>query len=349
MTKLHFYDPDLTYEENYEKGPFFDAEIAAKLNQNPFSEEKKNPREFLNQKVNSTIGIPAGPLLNANFVEAALKLGYDLPVYKTVRNKPLKTNPFPNIVGVKVDGTLHSGDTVFATAGIDQNITNSFGVPSFDPEIWQPDMKKAVEAAGEGQVVIGSFQWSGDQEVEDYGESALLVAETGARIIEANLSCPNEGRGDLLCFDIDKVVAVVKSINRAVSDRPLLLKLSYFADEKQLRDLVEKVGAKVQGFSVINTIPARVETSDGKLALGPGREISGICGSAIKWAGLDMVKRLNDLRDELGLDFVIMASGGIMNPADAHEYYAQKANAAMSATGAMIDPLLARKIKEELS
>jgi dihydroorotate dehydrogenase len=62
-----------------------------------------------------------------------------------------------------------------------------------------------------------------------------------------------------------------------------------------------------------------------------------------------MVERLSNLRDELGMDFVIMASGGIMNPTDAKEYYDRNADAVMSATGAMIDPLLARKIKEELN
>ncbi|MCL2451969.1 tRNA-dihydrouridine synthase [Candidatus Saccharibacteria bacterium] len=339
MKKFYFYDPSLTYEENYERGPFVD------IPKSPPPATK--PREFLGFRVNSTIGIPAGPLLNANFVEAALALGYDLPVYKTVRSRAQKSNSWPNIIGVEIDGQLRNGDTVRAVDTIDQNITNSFGVPSFEPEIWQPDMKKAVQAAGDGQVVIGSFQWSSGQGIEDYGVTARLVAETGAKIIEANLSCPNEGTANLLCFDIDRVTAVVKAVRSAVSDRPLILKLAYFADDNALRRLVEAVGRNVQGLAAVNTIPARVVTADGQPALGEGREISGVCGQAIKWAGLDMTERLKNLRAELGLDFVIMASGGIMNAGDAKEYYDRGADAVMSATGAMIDPMLAHQIKEK--
>ena len=78
---------------------------------------------------------------------------------------------------------------------------------------------------------------------------------------------------------------------------------------------------------------------------GPGRLTSGVCGSAIKWAGLDMVARLGRLREELSLKFSIVGCGGVTTPADYEEYRAAGTDAAQSATGAMWNPYLAREIK----
>ena len=36
------------------------------------------------------------------------------------------------------------------------SISNSFGVPSRDPDEWQPDMQKAIAAAGDGQLLVPS-------------------------------------------------------------------------------------------------------------------------------------------------------------------------------------------------
>lgn len=41
---------------------------------------------FFGFKVNSPFGIPAGPLINGNFVKAALNKGFDICTYKTVRS-----------------------------------------------------------------------------------------------------------------------------------------------------------------------------------------------------------------------------------------------------------------------
>jgi dihydroorotate dehydrogenase len=58
-----------------------------------------------------------------------------------------------------------------------------------------------------------------------------------------------------------------------------------------------------------------------------------------------MVKRVKALRDDMGLKFVIVGVGGITKPEDYDEYRAAGADAAMSATGAMWNPLLAQEIK----
>lgn len=45
-----------------------------------------------------------------------------------------------------------------------------------------------------------------------------------------------------------------------------------------------------------------------------GRDRSGVCGNAIRGAGLDMVARLAAIREKLGLDFAINGVGGVVSP-----------------------------------
>ena len=113
---------------------------------------------------------------------------------------------------------------------------------------------------------------------------------------------------------------------------------------------MEKLGNIVNGFSAINTIPAPVYNPDGMQALpgGEWRLKSGICGTPIKWAGLDMVKRLKQLREEFNTKFKIVGVGGVMSPSDYHEYRSAGADIVMSATGAMWNPYLAEEIKKTI-
>jgi len=70
-----FFNPEKTYEENFEHGPFGDFADGKIL------KEKGEPKHaFLGQKVYTSFGIPAGPLLNGTYVKAALDKGFDLQI-----------------------------------------------------------------------------------------------------------------------------------------------------------------------------------------------------------------------------------------------------------------------------
>ena len=77
-----FYDPDKSYKENFEQGPFgafANGEVLA----NPIGKTYGVDfgYDFLGFKVNSPFGIAAGPLINGNFAQAALDIkGFDLNV-----------------------------------------------------------------------------------------------------------------------------------------------------------------------------------------------------------------------------------------------------------------------------
>lgn len=346
-----FFDPLKTYEENYKKGPF--GEFANKK----VYKEKGIPDHYLfGLPIFTPFGIPAGPLLNSKFVNAALDKGFDLVEYKTVRTKFRLSNEWPNVLGVKVKGNL---TLEMAEKGVIGNqkygnplaVTNSFGVPSMDPEVWQKDLIKSVKHAKKGQVVIGSFQGTTEGDVskfiKDYALAAKLVKKTGVKVIEVNLSCPNEGSSHLVCFDVPRTVEIVEAIKNEIGNTPLIIKIAYFEDQKNLEKLIKSIGKIVQGISAINTIPAKVYKENGEQALpgGPMRLKSGTCGHPIKWAGLEMTERLFNLRNELGFNFKIIGVGGVTQASEYFEYRSKGADAVMSATGAMWNPLLAQEIK----
>ena len=352
FTHDSFYDAKRSYEENYDDGPFGDF-----ANDDVFQMDGEPQESFLGLPVYAPFGIPAGPLPNAAFVEAAFKKGFDLPVYKTVRTRAHGCHPWPNVLAVHPDGDLtldKAAGELVADGDYRQplSITNSFGVPSKDPDEWQVDMRKAVESAGNGQVMIGSFQGTNDGKgvqafIDDYVLGARLVKETGANILEANLSCPNEGTANLLCFDTDRVVQIADAIKQEIGNTPLLLKLAFFQDDDHLNDYVKRVGKLVDGLVAINTIASSIIDKNGEQALpGEGRVRSGVCGASILWAGLDMVKRLRTFRDSAGLDFKIVGTGGVTEAKDYERYRRAGADAVMSATGAMWNPWLAREVKE---
>ena len=356
MLQTPFYDPEKPYEENFEKGPFGE-----------FSDGKVIPNkgepeyDFFGNKVYSPFGIPAGPLINGNFVQAALDKGFDIATYKTVRTKNYSCHNWPNVLSVDIPGDL-TMEMAQGKLVADHNyheplsITNSFGVPSQDPEFWQKDLSRVVKNVRPGQIVVGGFQGTKTEDgdvtsyINDFRLAARLLKETGVKVIEVNLSCPNEGTAHLLCFDTDRSAIVADAIKNEVGDMPLIVKTAYYQDDAALREFVSKVGGIVDGISSINTIAAEIVDAEGNQALpGEGRSRSGVCGHSIKWAGLGMTKKLRDLREELGMKYTIIGVGGVTTADDFQEYRTAGADVVMSATGAMWNSHLAQEVKETLS
>ena len=352
MLQAPFFDPNKTYYENWEQGPF-----------NGFSDGVVVPAppaarfSFFGFPLNYPLGIPAGPLLNGAYVKAALDKGFDVPVHKTVRSKTHPCNEWPNVLGADIpdDLTLEMAQSPIVVRNEYKeplSITNSFGNPSYEPDVWMADLRDSIAHARSGQLVMCSFEgtkregMTTEDYVRDWADGMQLLKDAGVQVVEANFSCPNEGAAQLLCFDVPKVQMVAHAIKEKIGDTPLVIKIAYF-NEDALRELVKETGGIVDGYSAINTIPAPVVNPDGSQALiGAHRVKSGICGHAIKWAGLDMVKRLAALREELGMEYEIIGCGGVTVPADFKEYRDAGANVVMSATGAMWNPYLAKEIRE---
>jgi dihydroorotate dehydrogenase len=369
---LPFYDPTLSYQENYDLGPFGGiledptAEESAAL---ALSEERWTSVAGL--RVRRPLGIPAGPLLNSKYTGAAFKWGFDLLHYKTVRSRRWPAHPAPNVL--RVDSgeippedlgavplkarPFTRGEAVDA-AGL--SITNSFGMPAQEPEVWQADMERAVRAAGPGQALIASVYGTDDPDagpgayVADFARTAAMCRETGAHAIEVNLSCPNLGGHGLLCHDAASAGEVCRQAREAVgSDAILVAKVGSYpvgaAGDQTLARVIEATAPYLQGYGVINAVPVPVVSGEGSAALrGAGRDLAGVCGAALRPTGLAMVRRVAAVRERSGFDFAIIGVGGMGSPADYLAYLDAGADAVQGATGPMWNYRLAVEIAAAL-
>lgn len=353
MLQAPFFDPLRSYEDNYDLGPF-----GAFASHDVYEQAGEPSHDFHGHKVYAPLGIPAGPLLNSAFCAAAFQKGFDIAVYKTVRSGVFPCHPFPNVLAIHPDGdldfkTLEKPVIADATYSEPLSITNSFGVPSKDPAVWQEDVKKAIAAAGKGQVLVLSFMGtvlpnqSQQEFVDDYVLAAKYAYETGAQVLETNLSCPNIGNEGLVCYNLDVTEQVAKGIRAVIGDTPLILKVGYYKDDADMETLAEITNEYANGVSGINTLQAEVRDTAGNQALpgSPARLRSGVCGAGIKWAGLDFVKRMKAIKDKRGFSFSLEGVGGVTVPEDYKEYRDAGADVVMTATGAMWNPYLAQDIK----
>ncbi len=348
-----FYDPHKSFEQNYKDGPHISGKI------NSLKKTIKNPKSFtfLGQALAIPFGIPAGPLIQGQHIKEAFALGFAACTYKTVRSSIYPSHPYPNILYVDAGKELHTDLTqnVYTSSAPSSleslNITNSFGVPSQDPAVWIKDIRASHTYAHHNQLLITSFMGTvrkgqtHDEFIKDFGTTALLAKKTGVKVLEVNLSCPNVGNEGLVCYDIEMVEMICKTIRNSIGDTPLILKVGYYSDKVMLERIAKLADKYAQAIAVINTLQAGVLAKDGRNAFREsGREKSGICGAAIKWAGQEMVATLSKLRKINGYSYEIVGIGGVMNVKDYLEYRALGADLVQSATGSMWHPRLAQEV-----
>ncbi len=353
-----FYDPAKTFDENIDDGPFFD-EI-------PPLQRIGEPRfSFLGFPIYVPFGIAAGPLPAGKHVKAAFDWGYDVVHYKTMRTVAFPANPFPNVIPIDADGDVslekaEKGLTMLDDFPTDIKklvITNSFGNPGRGPKFWADDMKKAVVSAHKGQVMVASTfgtarkEMSSEEFWQDFADASKIAADSGAKIIELNLSCPNVVGEGIVCYTPSAVIGIIERTRKAIGDTPLIIKLGYFTDKQQslLENIMAQVEPWIQAVALINTIPAKIYNKQGGQALpGEGRLSSGLCGAGIKWAGIDMVKRMDALRKQKNYSYEIVGIGGVMTPEDFFDYRSAGADLVQACTGPMWNPNLAREISQQL-
>jgi dihydroorotate dehydrogenase (NAD+) catalytic subunit len=356
-----FYDPDRTFDDNFDNGPF-----PSETSHTDHSDNGEPAYNFLGHPLYSPFGVAAGPLPTSKHVQYAFDRGFDVVCYKTQRSVYFPPNDFPNIVYLDVDGDLTLEKAAHPVIGHPKptlppeqlTITNSFGNPSRGPDFWTEDLKKVVGSVRSGQLlivsVVGTIQESfGPEEYyNDFAFAAELAAKAGAPVIEVNLSCPNVANEGILCYTPDAVSSICRKIKDKIGDTPLVAKIGYFSNAQQplLEQIIQDNNAYIAAFSAINTIPVPVVDDQGKQLLpGVGRLKSGACGASIKWAGLDMVTRLAAYRRHHGFKYEIIGVGGVMSAADFQAYRKAGADVVQSATGAMWNPNLATEVKASLA
>lgn len=356
MTTAYFYDPNRTYDDNYDNGPF-------DIDSTDYRSDQSSAYTFLGNPINFPFGIAAGSLPTSRHTSAAFRLGFDVVCYKTQRSDEFPSNPYPNVIGVELEGDLtleRMKQPLVATDKYSDDlskltITNSFGVPSRGPVVWAADLKDALDGVGKGQLlimsVVGTIKpgFGSNEYFDDFADTARQAVAAGAKVIEVNLSCPNVASEGVICYDEEAVYQICKRTKDAIGDVPLIIKAGYYAPDQQdlLEHIMQRVHQLIGAISAINTLPAMIVDRQGEQYLpGKGRLRSGTCGAGIKWAGIDMVKRLATLRVDKGYEYEIIGVGGVMGPTDFAEYRAAGADVVQSVTGAMWNQYLARDIKQ---
>ncbi len=346
--QLPIYDINRSYDENFKDGPFFHGDIPPRK-----IKPAQEFTDFLGFKVNSKIGVPSGPLLNSRWLDLAAKLGFDILTYKTIRSRAHACHPLPNMIYVESEDTLKESDlnknllqrNTPPTNLSELSVTNSFGMPSKDNDFLMADIEKANQSLGEGQVMVVSTVGTAGNEnfADDFARSAALTKEAGAKIIEANFSCPNVTTGEGSVFtNPDTVAEIITKVIKEIKDIPFIIKVGYFKDPILMEKIfITAAKAGVRAISGINTIGMPVLNKDGAPALGPDRPTSGICGNPIRTAAIDFIKKAKEINNKHKLGLTIIGVGGITLPEHFDEFFEAGADVAMSATGMMWDPYLA--------
>ena len=339
------YDINLSYEENKKRGPQYDGDF-------PTLDYGTPIKDFLGYKVYGPVGIAAGPLLDSKWINFYAKFGFPILTYKTVRSRKVPAHPNPNIVFVETDNYLKPKDIesiVYARTSPPSDIshltiTNSFGVPSDDPDNWIKDIKSINLQEGFALVISVMGTGNGFEELlEDYLYTAKLAYDNGAKIIEVNLSCPNIGDDmGFLYQNIDFVRELSSQLRKAINV-PLILKIGYFPTIDNMAEFVKALNGNIDAIAGINSVRMKVLKSDGTPALpsiDDSRAKSGVCGWAILSLGLDFVHDLSMVRESFNEKFAIIGMGGVTQTSHIERYLQAGADFVQMATIVMWDPFI---------
>lgn len=342
------YDIHKTYLQNLQQGPFFHANLP-KISRKP----QHLWQDFLGYQIASPLGVPAGPLLSADWINLAAKLGFDVLTYKTIRSHAYPSHLLPNMIYVDPKNIVDEHCPLYRRedppADIHRlSVTNSFGMPSMSPDFLAEDIAKAQQSLTSGQVMIVSVVGSESANRtfdEDFIHVASFAKEAGAQIIEANFSCPNILQaGGSLYLSPQAVYEMAKKIVQAIHPIPLILKVGNFPNKHLQKEvMIAASQAKVHAIQGINTLKRKVIDRHGNPALDEKRLFSGICGAIIRDTALQFLRWAREITREEGLDLAVMGVGGITDPNHFDQHLHEGPQIALSATGMMWDPFLAAK------
>jgi len=233
----------------------------------------------------------------------------------------------------------HAGNAPPRICETPAGMLNAIGLQNVGVEAFLAE--KLPELRRLGATVIANV-W-GDLEEDYVTVVRALEKAQGLAAIELNISCPNVERGGMLFGNSPSLTASLVAKVRAVTQRPLIVKLSPNAP-----DLVESArAARDSGadiLSLINTVVGMaIEPQSGRprLSFGTG----GLSGPAIKPIAVRMVYQVARALPGTPL----MGIGGISSLEDVLEFLEAGASAVQVGTANFKEPGIAGRIVEELS
>ncbi len=308
--------------------------------------------------MDSPLGIPAGPLLDARWLLHYANLGFDWLVYKTVRTAERECYALPNLVPVDGPQLESTGGVVKSAAAMRDTWAVSFGMPSQSPEQWRKDVTFArdnlpakkvlvVSVVGTQDPAVSNKEASLEQLADDFAQCAKWAAESGADIVEANLSCPNVSTSDGQLYQQPASAALVaERIREAIGTKPLVLKIGLMQDSDTAKSLLERVAPFANGLAMTNSIAARVRGESGGYHF--DGQPRGICGDAIREQSTKQVALFHGLIQDQQIALDLIGVGGVSTADHTRAYLSSGAAAVGMATSAMVNPSVAIEIRRNL-
>ena len=175
--------------------------------------------------------------------------------------------------------------------------------------------------------------------IEDYEKAISILDETDIDMIELNISCPNVKSGGM-AFGIKSDVArdVVSKV-RALTRKPLMVKLSPNAEDiVEMAVQCEMAGA--DSISLINTVKGMaIDIKKRKPIF--NNKFAGLSGPAVKPIALRMVHEVSK-----AVSIPVIGLGGISTAEDAIEFMMAGANAIQIGTVSFVNPTAGVEIIE---
>jgi dihydroorotate dehydrogenase (NAD+) catalytic subunit len=204
-------------------------------------------------------------------------------------------------------------------------------------EVRSVQLPALLDAVRECRVLVNVVGFT----VQEYADVVAGLDElTGITAYELNLSCPNTSAGGMeFGADTASVRAVVAAC-RAVTRRPLSVKLSPALPDIAAMALAAR-DAGADAISVLNTLPGFLYDRGTTPRLGNGN--GGISGPLLLPAGLLAVRRVVE---RTGLP--VIGTGGVRSAANVSAYLEAGASLVGIGTAALADPRLPERIIGDL-
>ena len=308
---------------------------------------------LFDRRVENPIGIAAGPLPNSRWIEAYARLGYGLLTYKTVRTSARVAHGQPNLLFCQPGDPSVTEPTPRPIDPRQMTWAASFGLPSADPDEWRADVMRAKSKIRPGQIllvsVVGTPVPGADEQqlAEDYARCAKWAADAGADVVEVHLSCPSMvGEQPQMVYENLALSALIADhVRRAVGQRPIVAKLGATRSPRALHELASRLAPRLDGFVLVNGLHRKVVKRDGTPAFpGERRTFGTVVGSGIYTQCQVQVDELLAWRKAGAWNRAILAVGGLTTVERVRDTLASGADAAMVATAALVDPLLAARL-----
>jgi dihydroorotate dehydrogenase (NAD+) catalytic subunit len=233
----------------------------------------------------------------------------------------------------------HAGNPPPRICETPAGMLNAIGLQNVGVEVFLSEKLPRLRELG--ATVIANV-W-GDLEEDYVTVVRALESAEGVAAIELNISCPNVERGGMLFGNSPPLTHSLVSRVRAVTRRPLIVKLSPNAP-----DLVESArAARTAGADVLSLVNTFVgmaidpETARPRISFGTG----GLSGPAIRPLAVRMVYQVARALPDVPL----MGIGGISELSDVLEFLAAGATAVQVGTANFRDPGVSGRLVRELS